>query len=197
MSIDPRLSRQIAFLMEADRLKGIERRSRVLGGERRENSGEHSWHLALFALVLAEHADDPIDLPRVIVMLLLHDIVEIDAGDTFVYDTVAMADQDEREQAAAERLFNLLPSDQANDLRALWDEFELAESPDARFAKSVDRLQPMLLNHASNGETWREHGVTSEMVLAVNSRIAHGSETLWKAAQHFVSDAVSKGMVDR
>jgi putative hydrolases of HD superfamily len=192
---DARLSSQLAFLIEADRLKGVERRNHVLGGERRENSGEHSWHLALFALVLAEHSDDTINLRRVITMLLLHDIVEIDAGDTFVYDTVGKKDQDERERLAADRLFGLLPNDQCDELRALWDEFEAAHTADARFAKAVDRLQPMLLNHAAAGSSWHEHSITSDMILDVNRPIAGGSSVLWDAAQVYVDDAVTRGFV--
>jgi putative hydrolases of HD superfamily len=195
-SDDDRVPAQLAFLLEADRLKGIERRNLVLGGERRENTAEHSWHLALFALVLAEHSDRPVDVGRVIVMLLLHDLVEIDAGDTFAYDVAAHADKHEREQAAADRLFTLLPGTQGAELRAWWDEFEAAETPEARFANAVDRLQPLLLNHAAGGVSWREHGITSDRIRDVNGRIAIGSATLWSAAQRLIDDAVARGLVD-
>lgn len=190
---DPRLASQIAFLLEADRLKGVERRNHVLQGERRENSAEHSWHLAMFALVLAEHAGEPVDLSKVIVMLLLHDLVEIDAGDTFIYDEVNKRTQEAREAQAADRLFGLLPDDQGRDLRAIWDEFELAESSEARFAKACDRLQPLLLNHASQGITWLEHGVTVADVARINGRIEHGSPVLWSYAQTVVADIATQG----
>ena len=186
----------MAFLLEADRLKGIERQSLVLGGERRENSAEHSWHLALFALVLAGHSDEAIDVGRVITMLLLHDIVEIDAGDTYIYDTVALEDQDLREQAAADRLFGLLPAEQGASLRAFWDEFEAAETADARFAKATDRLQPLLLNHASNGHSWRSNGITSDRVRATHSKIQFVSAALGVVARGLIDDAVVRGMLE-
>jgi putative hydrolase of HD superfamily len=191
-----RLDAQLAFLLEADRLKGVERRNRVLAGERRENTAEHSWHLALFGLVLAEHSDEPVDAGRVVRMLLLHDLVEIDAGDTFAYDVEAMATKVDRERAAADRIFGLLPADQGAVLRALWDEFEAAETADARFANAVDRLQPVLLNHAAQGASWQEHGVTAGRIREVNGRIAHASASLWAAAQVRIDDAVARGYVD-
>ena len=129
----------------------MERRTTIVGGGRRENSAEHSWHLALFALVLAEHADEPVDVARVVTMLLLHDLVEVDAGDTFIYDEDGLASKAEREAAAADRLFGLLPDDQGTGLRALWEEFEARQTPDARFAAALDRLQPVLLNDANDG----------------------------------------------
>lgn len=192
---DDRLEAQLTFLLEADLLKGVERRNLVLQGERRENTAEHSWHLALFALVLAEHSDEPVDVGRAVAMLLLHDLVEIDAGDTFAYDMAAHADKHEREEAAADRLFALLPDGQAASLRALWDEFEAAETPEARFANAVDRLQPLLLNHAARGVSWREHGITAERIREVNGRIALGSAPLWEAAQRRIDDAVERGYV--
>lgn len=190
-----RLGQQLAFLLEADRLKGVLRQTSITGGTRRENSAEHSWHLALFALVLAEHADDEVDLPRVVTMLLLHDLVEIDAGDTFVYDQAARAAKEAEEQAAAERLFGLLPPEQGPGLRALWEEFEAKESPDARFAAAVDRLQPLLLNLSNGGEPWGSHGITGDRVRAVNSQIGRGSSTLWERAQALLDQAEADGVL--
>jgi putative hydrolase of HD superfamily len=187
------LARRLAFLLEADRLKGIERQSSITGGARRENSAEHSWHLALFALVLGDHAPDEVDVSRVVAMLLLHDLVEIDAGDTFVYDESAHADKAERERAAADRLFALLPDDQGPSLRSLWEEFEERATADARFAAALDRLQPLLLNHANRGEPWARHGITADRVRARNAHIAEGSPDLWTAAREIIDDAVAQG----
>jgi putative hydrolase of HD superfamily len=191
----PRLADQLAFLLEADRLKQVERRTTIVGGERRENSAEHSWHLALFALVLAEYADESVSLPRVLMMLLLHDLVEIDAGDTFIYDEAGLASKSERETAAATRLFGLLPAEQGIELRALWEEFEARQTPDARFAGALDRLQPVLLNHANDGGGWREHGIEARRVRAVNGHIAEGSAALWVAALARIDDAVVRGFI--
>lgn len=191
---DDRLARQIGFLLEADQLKQVERRTRVIGNHRPENTAEHSWHLALFALVLAEHADDPVDLARVLAMVVLHDLVEIDAGDTFAYDDGAHDDKAEREAAAADRLFGLLPDDQGRALRALWEEYEAAETPDARFAMAVDRLQPVLVNAANGGRTWREHGITPDRVLARNAAIAQGSSRLWADLLARVAEAEAQGL---
>ncbi len=190
-----RLSAQLAFLLEADRLKQIERQSLITGSRRRENTAEHSWHLALFALVLGEHADEDIDLARVVAMVVLHDLVEIDAGDTYAYDDAGYATKVDRENDAADRLFGLLPADQGTYLRGLWEEYETAGTPDARFANALDRLQPVLLNHATDGETWAAHGVTADRVRARNSVIAQGSAGLWAAALARIDDAVAKGWI--
>jgi putative hydrolase of HD superfamily len=173
-----RLERQLEFLLEADRLKQVERRTRIVGGRRLENSAEHSWHLALFALMLVEHADEAVDIARVVSMLLLHDLVEIDAGDTFAYDVDGHADKEAREQAAADRLFGLLPDDQGAWARQLWDEFEACSTAEARFALALDRLQPVLLNHANGGGPWREHGISKDRVLHRNGVVADASQLL-------------------
>ncbi|HEX8673323.1 MAG TPA: HD domain-containing protein, partial [Longimicrobium sp.] len=152
---EDRLSRQLAFIVEVDRLKGVLRQTSLIDRSRRENSAEHSWHLAMAALALAEHAPADTDLLRAIRMVLVHDIVEIDAGDTFCYDDGAHLDKEARETLAAERIFGLLPPDQADEMRALWDEFEAGETPDARFAVALDRLQPLLVNFNSDGGTWK------------------------------------------
>jgi len=188
-----RFSRQIAFILEIDRLKTILRRSYLLDESRHENSAEHSWHLALMAMVLAEHSNEPIDVGHVISMVLVHDLVEIDAGDTFCYDTTGLATQAERELAAAERIFGLLPEDQRGALRTLWEEFDARQTPDSRFAAALDRLMPMLHNYKTGGRSWREHGVQGEEVLARNAHMAEGSQTLWEYAQQFVHDAIERG----
>lgn len=187
------LHQRLRFLIEIDRLKGIQRRSYVLGGERLENSAEHSWHVATMALVLQEYAAEPIDSGKVICMMLLHDIVEIDADDTFCYDTEGHRDKAEREQAAASRLFGLLPVDQKAYFRALWDEFEARQTAESRFAAGLDRLMPLIHNYLTEGRTWHEHGVTAEQVLAHNRHMAEGSPALWEFASGMIKDAVAKG----
>lgn len=190
-----RLKRQMAFIVEVDKLRGIYRASRIIHEpRRRENDAEHSWHIALMAMILSEYANESnIDLLRVIKMLLIHDIVEIDAGDTFVYDEQAKLDQAEREERAAVRLFGLLPEDQRAELYQLWREFEAKQTPEARFAAAIDRLQPMLANVNTEGASWKEHGVTSDHVMAVNGRIEYGSEALWQYARRLIEHAVEHG----
>lgn len=192
-----RLTAQLEFLLEIDRLKLIERRSFVTDASRRENSAEHSWHLAMLALVLSEHARDGVDIARVVAMVLVHDIVEIDAGDVFVYaDEAAHAAKLERETLAAERIFDLLPRDQVPIFRALWDEYEAGATDDARFAAALDRLQPLLLNIAAGGATWREHGITADRVVERNALIGDGAPALWDRARELIRDAVEQGIVD-
>jgi putative hydrolase of HD superfamily len=193
---EDRLAAQLEFLLEVDALKQVERRTRITGGARQENTAEHSWHLALFALVLAEHADEPVDLARVLAMCVVHDLVEVDAGDTFAYDEAGEAAKAERERAAADRIFGLLPAGQGAALRELWEEYERGDTADARFAMAVDRLQPILLNHADDGRTWSRHGITADRVLARNAAIAHSSAALWDVARQRVADAVTRGLLD-
>jgi putative hydrolase of HD superfamily len=188
-----RLAAQLDFILEIGKLKRVLRRSYILDGSRRENDAEHSWHLALMAAVLAEHAAEPVDIGRVIRMLLIHDLVEIDAGDTSMYDADAHADKAEREERAADRIFALLPDDQAERFRALWDEFEARQTPEARFAAAIDRLQPQLLNDQTQGRLWREHGVTVDQVIARNRHMAEGAPALWDTARRLLDDAVAKG----
>ncbi|KFI31888.1 hydrolase [Haematobacter massiliensis] len=174
------LDRQLAFLREADRLKTVLRASRLTDDSRRENSGEHSWHVALYALVLADQAAPDVSIDRVIRMLLIHDLVEIDVGDTPIHGTFDAADIAAREQRAADRIFGLLPSELASSFRALWDEFEAACTPDAIFAKAIDRVQPVMHNIALGGGTWQEFGVTEELLeRRVGSKIARGAPDLW------------------
>ena len=189
---DERLNQQMNFLCEIDALKRIIRQNKILDGSRRENSAEHSWHLALFALILAEYGHD-VDPIRVMTMLLVHDIVEIDAGDTFIYDTKGLKDKKCREQQAADRLFNLLPSDQAVFLRAAWDEFEERTTPEAQFANAIDRLQPLLHNERTGGYAWRRHGITADQVYGINRHMDEGSPRLWQLARTLIKEAVSRG----
>ena len=188
-----RLKRQIDFVLELDQLKAVLRRSYLLNQERRENSAEHSWHVAMLANVLVEYADEPVDVDRVILMLLLHDIVEIDAGDTMVYDTAARAGRAKREAAAAKRIFGLLPDDQAESLGGLWREFEECESPEARFARSLDRLMPLLHNLHTGGRTWKENGIRKHQVLEVNAQIEKGSSRLWQYVRTLIEEAAERG----
>ena len=163
MSLSPaeRLRRQVAFITEVDKLKEVFRQTIVTQSRRAENSAEHSWHFALMIIVLAEHSNhQPLDVLRILKMVLIHDLVEIDAGDTFAYDTKNMADQHEREARAATRIFGLLPPDQTAEFRQLWDEFEAQQTPEARFAMACDRFHPMLLNCLTDGHAWQKHGVT-------------------------------------
>jgi putative hydrolase of HD superfamily len=189
-----RLVQQIEFVLEIDKLKQIIRRSYLISGERRENTAEHSWHLAMLALILVEHANEPVDLLRVLKMVLVHDIVEIDAGDTFVFDTVGIQDKAVREEEAAERLFDLLPGDQAGELRQLWEEFEARETAEAHFANAVDRLIPLLLNYQSGGRTWQENGVTSDRIEWIHGRIGAGSRTLAELSRKVIETAVVEGI---
>jgi putative hydrolase of HD superfamily len=189
-----RLARQIQFIVEVDKLKDIYRQTVLIHSGRAENDAEHSWHLCLLVIVLAEHANLPnLDLLRILKMLIIHDLVEIDAGDTFAYDTQRMADQYAREAEAAERIFGLLPDDQTREFRALWEEFEAKETAEARFATAVDRFQPVLLNLLTQGSAWRRHGVTHDRVVARNRHIAEGSSALWEFAEAMLREAMEDG----
>jgi putative hydrolases of HD superfamily len=191
-----RLDQQIRFVGEIDRLKGVLRQTMLAGPGRRENSAEHSWHLAVMAQALAEHAPPGTDIGRVTAMLLVHDLVEIDAGDLFAYAGAAQqARQEQAERAAADRIFALLPPDQTGRLRGLWDEFEERRTPEARFARALDRLQPMLANLQTGGGTWREHGITADQVLAKVRLIEDGSPALGRYATDLVTRAVRDGLL--
>lgn len=193
-----RLEKQLALIVEIDQLKAVLRRTRVKSdGARLENSAEHSWQVALMALLLEEHANEPVDVAKVVKMLLIHDVVEIDAGDTFVYDLEAAKQQHQKELKAAERLFGMLPDDQRETLMALWLEFEEGETPEARYGKALDRMLPMLLNYHSEGQSWKEHGVRYEQALTVNSKIGKGSALLWQKVQAMLSEAVEKGWLKK
>lgn len=191
-----RLERQIRFILEVDKLKTIQRQTLITDASRQENDAEHSWHLALMALVLGEYAkDEAIDILHVIRMVLVHDLVEIDAGDTYCYDSDGHADKAERENAAAERIFNLLPADQAGEFRALWDEFEAAESAEARFANALDRLQPLMHNAFTNGRMWKKHGIRKSQVVRRNRKIDAGAPDLWTFASDLIDKAVYRGQL--
>ena len=190
-----RLTRQIAFILEVDRLKSILRRSYLLNETRHENSAEHSWHLAIMALVLSEHANAEVNTLQVLKMLLVHDIVEIDSGDTYIYDAAGNDTKAERENAAARRIFGLLPQDQQTELTQLWQEFEARESPEAKFAAALDRLMPLLHNFHTEGRSWREHGISEGQVLRLNSHMTDGSQTLWEYAEALIKDATAKGFL--
>lgn len=191
-----RLSRQIQFIVEIDKLKQIRRQTVLMDRSRPENSAEHSWHLALMAIVLSEYADSrQLDTLHVLKMVLVHDLVEIDAGDTFCYnqDPELAVSQKNREAAAAERIFNLLPEDQAADLKSLWEEFEGAMTPESRFARALDRLHPIVHNYMTRGMAWRKHGIHKSQVLERNQPIEDGSEALWSFAKAIIEEAVEKG----
>jgi len=189
-----RLETQLAFVREVDKLKHIVRRTWLLDGTRLENDAEHSWHLALMAFLLAEHAaNSQLDVLHVMQMVLVHDLVEIDAGDTYAYDLAGKATQADRERRAAHRLFGELPEDQAGQLRALWEEFEAGKTVESRYAAALDCLQPMMHNYFTQGRAWIEHGVTADQVIARCQPIAEGAPRLWQYAEALIDDAVARG----
>ena len=187
-----RFDQQIRFILEIDKLKSIIRQSYLLAGTRQENSAEHSWHVALMAMLLAEYADQSVDLLRILKMLLIHDIIEIDAGDTYCYDEAEALNQSSRENVAAERLFGLLPQDQKVEWRELWGEFEARSTPEAKFAATIDRLMPLFHNYHSEGRSWREHGIKKDQVSARNEAMKDGSLALWQFAMSLIDDAVDR-----
>ena len=193
-----RFKSQIEFILEVDNLKQIQRRTLLLDRSRRENSAEHSWHIALSVLVLSEYAEeDNLDLLQVIKLLLVHDLVEIDADDTYCYDEVGGQDQKEREMKAADRIFNILPKDQADSFRALWNEFEAGETAESRFANALDRLQPLLHNYFTRGYTWQQYGIRKEQVIARMQPVDKGSHLLWDYVANLIDDAVKQGYLKK
>jgi putative hydrolase of HD superfamily len=191
-----RLERQIQFLMEIDQLKQVLRQTLLTDKSRRENDAEHSWHISTMAVILSEYANERIDLAKVLKILLVHDLVEIYAGDTFCYDPVAGLDKEEREKKAADRLFSLLPDDQRDEIRGLWEEFEARNTPEARFALAMDRLQPILHNYFTEGVQWQKHEVVVEQVMNRNKVIAQGSHKLWEYIEGIIKDSVRKGYLN-
>src|ERR1700739_1186907 len=181
--IPERLRRQLEFILEIDRLKNVLRQSYLIDNDRHENSAEHSWHLAVAAIVLAEHAKEPMDVSKLIRRVLVHDLVEIDAGDTFIYDEAGNAGKAAREQKAADRLFGLLPEEQGQIFMVLWREFEDRQTPEAKFAFALDRLMPILHNVFTQGRSWKEHGIRHEQAIAKNRPIEDGSPILWQAVE--------------
>ena len=191
-----RLYKQFAFARELDKEKLIGRQTYLANGERKENDAEHAWHMAIMALILSEYANEEIDVLRTISMILIHDVVEIDAGDTYAYDENGKKSQREREVKAAERLFGMLPKDQAVKFRNLWEEFEAQETKEAKFARTMDNIQPVVLNDASDGKSWVEHGVHLSQILNRNKNTAKGSEVIWNyAKENFIDENVRKGNI--
>ena len=188
-----RLEKQIAFLTEVDKEKNIFRQTYLADGKRKENDAEHSWHLALAAVLLKEHMKEDADLGRVMTMVLIHDLVEIDAGDTYAYDTEGAATKREREVKAADRIFGILPEDQGTYLRELWDEFEAYETVEAKYAHLLDNFQPLMLNDASDGKSWEEHGVHKSQVCRRNARIPETSEIVWEKMLEIMDKHIEKG----
>ncbi|WP_373217145.1 HD domain-containing protein [Ruminococcus sp. 5_1_39BFAA] len=193
--MDERLKKQMDFILEVDKVKNIMRQTYLADGRRKENDAEHSWHLALMAVLLKEYAEEEVDLAKVIPMVLIHDLVEIDAGDTYAYDEVGAATKADRENKAADRIFGLLPEDQGQWLRGLWEEFEAYESPDAKFAHMLDNSQPLFLNDASDGKSWTEHQVRKSQIYKRNRKTGEGSEKVWKYMQELVEKHIRLGHV--
>lgn len=191
------LERQIAFIKEIDKVKYIQRRTCLFNSDRHENDAEHSWHLALMTLVLAQHSDEPIDVLKVLKMVLIHDIVEIDAGDTFIYDTQKNHENTDEERLAAGRIFGMLPEAQAQEMIGVWEEFEAGHTAEARFARAMDRLEPLLQNVSNNGGTWREFGVDYLKVYEKKEKIRNGSTALWDYAGQLIEDSVASGILKK
>ncbi|MBR1759414.1 MAG: HD domain-containing protein [Lachnospiraceae bacterium] len=190
-----RLEKQMQFIRELDKVKEITRQTYLADGSRKENDAEHSWHLAVMAALLAEYANEPIDVGHTMLMVLLHDVIEIDAGDTYAYDAAGNETKRARELVAADRIYALLPEDQAAYCRALWDEFEANETAEAKFANTLDKVQPVLLNDASGGISWKEHGVAKEQIIRRNAHTPEGSEELWAYAKGLIEKNVEKGNI--
>lgn len=191
------LLKQVAFIKEIDKLKYILRRTRLINSERQENDAEHSWHLAMMTLVLAGHSNNQIDVLRVLKMVLIHDLVEIDAGDTFIYDLSKNHTNTEDERLAAKRIFGMLPAEQANDFITIWEEFEAGETDDAKFAKAMDRFEPLLQNTSNNGGTWAEYNVSFDQVYHKKKAIKEGSDSIWHYAEALLNESVEKGILKR
>ena len=190
-----RLEQQLSFIIEIDKLKTVIRQSLLIDMSRRENTAEHSWHLAVMATVLMEYAKEPVDVLRAIKMLLVHDIVEVDAGDTFAYDTAGYTDKDEREQKAAQRIFGLLPSEQGRELRELWEEFEARQTAESKYANALDRLQPLLHNSRTQGGTWRIHNVTKDKVIKRMEPIKIGMPEIYPMVEKIIEEACAAGWI--
>ena len=193
--MEERLKKQLAFILEADKSKQIFRQTYVSDGTRKENDAEHAWHLALMCVLLREYANEPVDLAKTMAMVLVHDLVEIDAGDTYAYDEAGNSTKRERELKAADRIFSLLPEDQGAYLRGLWEEFERADTPEARFALSLDKIQPVLLNDATGGRAWEEHGVRLSQILERNRKTPEGAKALWRYTEGLLRKNVSEGHI--
>jgi putative hydrolase of HD superfamily len=191
------LLKQIDFIKEIDKVKYIQRKTKLFNSDRNENDAEHSWHLAIMAIVLAEHSNEKIDLLKVIKMLLIHDIVEIDAGDTFIYDSLKNHKNTKEESNASIRIFGILPRNQAEELIQLWEEFEKCETIEAKFAKSMDRFEPLLQNTSNNGGTWKEFNVDYEKVYEKKKEINNGSNSIWNYSENLINESVEKGILKK
>ena len=191
--MDERLKKQLDFSLEIDKEKNVYRQTHLSGHGRNENDAEHAWHMALMAYVLKEYANEPVDISRVMLMCLIHDVVEIDAGDTYAYDEEGAKTKHEREEAAKERIFSLLPDDQKADLIAVFDEFEANETPEAKFAHSMDNFQPLMLNHSNGGSDWREHGASAGQVYGRHGKTKEGSEKLYEITDQIIREHIEKG----
>ena len=191
--MDERLKKQLDFILEIDKEKNILRQTHLSGHGRRENDSEHAWHMAIMAYLLRDYANTSVDITKVMLMCLIHDIVEIDAGDTYAYDAEGLKTQKAREDAAKERIFSLLPEDQKKELVALFDEFEDFSTPESKFAHAMDNLQPLLLNNSNGGGDWREHGVSAEQVYGRQKKTALGSEKLYEVTDHIIQEHIEKG----
>lgn len=191
--MDERLKKQLEFIVEVDKIKNIGRQTYLSDGKRKENDAEHSWHIALMAFLLKEYANEEVDVLKVMTMVLIHDIVEIDAGDTYAYDAEGHKTKETREKAAAKRIFGLLPEDQGEYLKALWEEFEAWETMEAKFAHVMDNFQPLLLNDASDGKSWAEHQIKKSQPYKRNERIPEGSAKLWEPMEQIILKHVKKG----
>lgn len=189
------LLQQLDFIKEIDKIKYIQRKTKLFNSDRNENDAEHSWHLAMMVIVLANHSNEAVDVLKVIKMVLIHDIVEIDAGDTFIYDTNKNHSNTEKERVAANRIFGLLPNKQSEELIAIWEEFEAGETNEAKFARAMDRLEPLLQNVSNNGGTWKEFGVGYSKVYEKKQVIAEGSKTIWDFAENLIDESVDKGIL--
>lgn len=196
MSLD-NLLKQVAFIKEIDKLKYIQRRTKLFNSDRRENDAEHSWHLAMMTIVLAEHANKPVDVLKVLKMVLIHDIVEIDAGDTFLYDTTKSHTNTDEELTAAKRIFGMLPVEQTNELIAIWEEFEAGITDEAKFARSMDRFEPLLQNTSNNGGTWAEFNVPYQTVYDKKKAINAGSSAIWSYAEQLLNESLDKGILKK
>lgn len=194
MSLNHLLS-QIEFIKEIDKLKYIQRRTKLFNSDRNENDAEHSWHLALMAIVLAEHANEPVDILKVVKMLLIHDLVEIDAGDTFIYDTQKDHTNTDEERLAAQRIFGMLPQNQSEELIDIWEEFEAGNTAEAKFARAMDRLEPLLQNSSNQGGTWKEFDVPYSKVYHKKKVIKEGAATIWDYAENLLNENVAKGIL--
>ena len=193
--MDERLKKQLAFALEIDKEKNIFRQTHLSGHGRNENDAEHAWHMAIMAYVLREYSNEKIDVAKVMLMCLIHDIVEIDAGDTYAYDAEKLKTQTAREDAAKERIFSLLPDEQKEELIALFDEFEAFETPESKFAHSMDNLQPLMLNNSNGGADWKEHEVTAQQVYGRQSKTRLGSETLFEVVDSIIQQNIANGQI--